>query len=43
MCVCMCFFCPGFLWCPQRSEEGVRSPGARSTGGCKPPNVGAGN
>lgn len=37
MCVGLCILESGS---PQRLEEGVKSPGAKVTGDCEPPNVG---
>lgn len=31
--------CPVSVWCPQRPEKGIWSPGLKITDGCEPPNV----
>lgn len=45
--MCLCSVCVfehiDLRGCPQRPEDGVKSPGARGTRGCEPINVDAGN
>ena len=38
---CACWVCT--CWCLQWSKDGIRYSGARVTGSCEPPNMGAGN
>lgn len=46
LCLHVCSCLPGYVscvfTCPQRSEEGVRTPAAGVAGDCKPPDVNAG-